>query len=230
MSAISKFIGTRTLHPAIFQACQYDPPAGYDYKWSGRLNIKTKSAFTLIELLVVIAIIGILAALLLPVLSAPKPKRTGNLPEQSQANQSRRSHVCADASYNTLPLDGNHMPTNFCMNYEQMIGSYLGISGPLSSQNTLFACPADTFYYAGGFSYSIAVGSCHLQSNYNYSSYVFNAGNIFVLTNRWPGIAGWKLNAITEPAKTILVTEIRRDSLFMAPTAKIAIGFSGGSE
>ena len=50
----------------------------------------------------------------------------------------------------------------------------------------------------------------HLQSNCNYSSYVFNAGNIrkdYPFTNEFPGIAGRKLTSIKTPAKTVLVAE-----------------------
>jgi prepilin-type processing-associated H-X9-DG protein len=47
------------------------------------------------------------------------------------------------------------------------------------------------------------------QSNSDYSSYMFNAGNLFRLTNGVfrPGIAGQTLSSIKHPARTVLVAE-----------------------
>ena len=166
-----------------------------------------KRAFTLLELLVVIAIIGILAALLFPALAAAKnrAKRTVCLNNLKQI--SFGIHVYTDDHENTLPLDPDHSPTNFCMNYEQLIKSSVGLNGAISN-SPLFACPADNFFYADAFANSLVSQSAHAQAHYNYSSYAFNAGNIFVLTNRWPGIAGRKMNSIKEPTKTILVYDL----------------------
>ena len=150
-------------------------------------------------------------------------------------------HIYADDHDNTLPLDANHSPTNFFMNYEVLIKSDAGLSGVISN-SALFACPADNFYYADAFAKSLVSQSAHSQTFCHYSSYAFNAGNIFVITNRWPGIAGAKMNSIKEPAKTILVydlpayapfswhqpTRLPPGNVFGADNSKNMVGFVDG--
>lgn len=167
-------------------------------------------AFTLIEMLVVIAIIGLLAALLFPAVSAAKKyaRRTTCLDNEKQI--SLGVHMYADDHHDVLaPLSTNHAP-NVWTDYKTWMKSYVGLHGPSSPRDTLFACPADTFYYTDAYADSCVFQSRHSQSNFNYSSYVFNAGNLrsdYPYTNSFPGIAGKKADSIRHPTRTILVTE-----------------------
>jgi prepilin-type N-terminal cleavage/methylation domain-containing protein len=172
-------------------------------------ELTVKSAFTLIELLVVIAIIAILAALLLPVLSSGKAKarQTTCLNNLRQINLGVRMY--ADDHDNALALVSTNTSVNVWTDYKTWMKSYVGLKGSSSPQDALFACPADTFYYTDAYAASYVARSIHLQSNYNYSSYLFNAGNIRrdTTTSLFPGIAGRKLTSISKPAKTVLVDE-----------------------
>jgi hypothetical protein len=80
----------------------------------------------------------------------------------------------------------------------------------------VFACPADTFYYAlsptGSLKY-VPQGHCE-QSNYLYSSYEFNGANQATNITRTifgveslSGISGRKLSSIKHPDRTVLIAE-----------------------
>jgi prepilin-type N-terminal cleavage/methylation domain-containing protein len=178
--------------------------------------MKLGKGFTLIELLVVIAIIAILAALLLPVLSAAKDRarRTACLNNLRQINLGVRMY--ADDSNDKSPtrtIGDKHIYSA----YKALMKNYVGLEGASSVRDKLFACPADVYYYDYAFGKRHTGGSWEgyvpeswcAQSNSDYSSYEFNAGNMFHPTNSAfrPGIAGMSLSSIKHPSKTVLVTE-----------------------
>ena len=170
-----------------------------------------RCAFTLLEMMVVIAIIGILAALLLPALTAAKnrARRTTCLNNLKQIDFGVRMY--ADDHGDVLVLVGTNHAPNVWTEYRAWIGSYVGVKDKPSPHDALFACPADTFYYAGAFAYTLKPQSQHSLPDFDYSSYAANVGNMRSdppFTNKYPGIAGKALASIRNPSKTVLVAEV----------------------
>ncbi len=179
-------------------------------------TIKSDRAFNLVELLVVIAVMGILAALLLPVFSAAKDKAkwTTCLNNLRQINLGVRMYC--DDSNDVSPA--TNVTRNPWIGYKELMKNYVGLNGTSSSQDRIFACPADTFFYemsrgANGYfnNWTNVLHSQHDQAGYDYSSYSFNGLNFHSHDNpqsaAWLGIADRKITSIKDPVKTALVAE-----------------------
>ena len=165
-----------------------------------------RCGFTLIELLVVIAIIGILAALLLPSISAAKNKarQATCLNNLKQINLATRMY--ADDNHNAIVLPAGFVFHTDYQLYKEYVKGYASYTGKPSPSEKLFACPADTFYYTwgGGSGRYHNPGLCH-ESFTDFTSYAFNGGNRDG-TNA-PGIDGKSLTSIKAPSRTLLILE-----------------------
>lgn len=184
-----------------------------------RNNSKAEKGFTLMELLVVITIIAVLAALLMPVLSSAKARaqRTTCLNNLKQINTAMQLY--AGDNHDTLPAAPNtaalgYITNEFDVFYKGLVKNYLGLQDASSPQDKVFACPADTFYYAQDRDNLYVAQSYHDQSFSDYSSYAYNGLGGATNTpptlpdqTSSPGIFGWKLAAIKDPVKTVLVAE-----------------------
>ena len=177
-----------------------------------RRNFKAKNGFTVLELLVVIAIIAILAALLFPAISSAKAKakRTVCMNDLRQINLGLRMYSDDSSDYSPKTPHTNNFPSlanivDFT-GFKEVMKHNVGLNGPSSARDKIFACPADTFYY-GPQGY-VAQG-IHEQVFTDYSSYGFNgATGTNLISGRPPSIAGRKISSIKNPSKTLLVFEI----------------------
>ncbi len=183
------------------------------------MNVHSNAAkaFTLVELLVVIGLIAVLASLLLAAISSvrSKAKRITCTNNSRQINLGVRMY--SDDANDKAP--GRVPGVKMVMaGYKELMKGYVGLRDASSPQDKLFACPADVYYYDTAFgkrnpsspSYEgyVAESWC-AQSNSDFTSYVFNAGNLFDQGKHGaqPGIAGLNLGSIKHPSRTVLVTE-----------------------
>jgi prepilin-type N-terminal cleavage/methylation domain-containing protein len=184
-----------------------------------RLNVKR--AFTLIEMLVVIAIIAVLAALLIPALSAAKAKAKQSACISNLRQIYHGINLYLDDQSNGSPGNTNstHTPFVSWTAYRQLINNYVGVKAASSPGDKVFACPADTFFYdmsKGGRGY--VAQPMHEQAEDGFTSYAYNAGQfttapktnpfyVPAITNFY-GIAGRRLETVPHQSTTVLLAEV----------------------
>ena len=167
------------------------------------MNLKTGSrfpeGFSHVDLLVVLAVLFLLAAILSPILL--KAKATSRL-ETCLANLKQVTHATlqyAEENKDTLPtMEGAPAPGGWWY-YKDQIKVNLGLTGPSSPSEKVFACPSDRGYGEG----SDELVPFWSSQKHNYTSYVFNGVNLPGI----PNIAGRTLASIKNPQRTLLVME-----------------------
>jgi prepilin-type N-terminal cleavage/methylation domain-containing protein len=183
----------------------------------------TAGGFTLVEMLVVIAVIAILAALLLPAISAAKRKAQRMACTNNLRQISLGVRMYSDDSHDASPspsgagLTSTNLVSLYA-GYKALMKNYVGLDGASSSQDKLFQCPADTFYpnwiiAPVGPPHYFVQKSLHDDPSWDFASYAFNGGDnvtrkFFKKTVTNPGLGGVKLSSVRHPARTVLVAEI----------------------
>ena len=155
---------------------------------------KKTDGFTRTDLLAAVAVSTVLAALAwIPATlareKAGQERCLGNLREVGRA--------CAQFATDhdqTLPGPAESSG-EFQWFYKEQVKGYLGLRGTSSAQDTRFACPADRGY--------TDPKPFHQSERFDFGSYPFNG----VLLPGVPNIAGWRIAAIREPARTLQVME-----------------------
>ena len=153
------------------------------------------SAFGRTDLLVSIATLAVLAAVIIVPLTV---RRESTRMVRCQANLKqvgRAVLLYAEEHSGRLPAPIPGQEGDSWWWYKEQVKSYIGLKGPSSTNDTVFACPMDRGYSEPK--------PFWRGARFDYGSYVFNGVSLLGT----PNIAGWRTAAIKSPARTLLVME-----------------------
>lgn len=156
-------------------------------------------AFSATDLLMSLAGLALIAAVAVPIVVQQRRESRlgvclGNLKQISQATL-----AYAAANDQTLPVTEPNPTPGGWWHYREKIKSHLGLSGPASTSERVFACPDDRGYGEG----TEASQPFSRSRKHLFTSYVFNG----VTLPGTPNISGRKLESIAAPDRTLLVME-----------------------
>ena len=162
---------------------------------TSRLQLDSRAAYTRTEMLVTLATVAVLAALVIAPLAVVRAKSRLKICEGNLQQIGRAALRFAEDHETRLPGLIQTASGDPWWWYKEEIKSYLGLSAPSSPNDRIFACPLDR-------GYSDPTPFCKTP-RFDYGSYVFNGVTLFGT----PNIAGWKLPAVNQPGRTLLVME-----------------------
>jgi len=151
--------------------------------------------FTLLDLLVALAALSALAGV---VVAHAKTAREKAGLARCTANLQQVGHAVlsfCEENEQTLPGTNDTAPNNLWWWYKEPVKDHLGLTGPSSADDLVFACPADR-----GYSDSTPF---HRNPRFDFGSYVFNGVTLPGL----PNIAGLPLSSVKKTPRTLLVME-----------------------
>jgi hypothetical protein len=152
-------------------------------------------AFALTDVVVAVAALSVLGALMVARAASVKDETrlarcTANLQQVTHAV----SAFCEDHNQ-TLPTPDDTAPNNLWWWYKENVKEYLGLTGPSSANDLVFACPEDRGY--------TDPTPFHLNARFDFGSYVFNG----VTLPGMPNIAGRQISSVKKTKQTLLVME-----------------------
>jgi len=156
---------------------------------------KRAAAFTRVDLLAAIAIVSVLAALVIVPLQAAKNRGRIGVCLANLQQVGRATLSFSGDHQGRLPGPSADISGDLWWWYKEQVKGYLGLSGPSSPNDHVFACPMDRGYSdPKPFSQN---------ARFDYGSYAFNGVTLPGL----PNIAGWKISDVSQPKQTLLVME-----------------------
>jgi type II secretory pathway pseudopilin PulG len=166
----------------------------------GRVSRARASAgFSQADLVLVLAGLSLLAAIALPTTarSREKARLAQCLDNLKKVNGAVLQY--AEEHGRTLPLLNDSPAPGGWWFYKEEVKSYLGLSGPSSAADKVFACPSDRGYGMN----SEQTQPFWRSPKFNFTSYVYNGVTLAGV----PSVAGRSLSSIQNPAVTLLTME-----------------------
>jgi type II secretory pathway pseudopilin PulG len=157
------------------------------------------AGFSLTDLLMTLAVLALVGAVAIPMIVTHRRESRlgvclGNL---KRVNQAVLQYAAGNNQ--TLPaMDGSPVPGGW-WHYREKIKTHLGLSGPASPEDRVFACPEDRGYGDG----PDPTVPFWRSKKHVYTSYVFNGVNLPGI----PNIGGRSVESIVGPDRTLLVLE-----------------------
>lgn len=163
------------------------------------MEIRThrNQGFTRADLLVALAVLAVLTAVLVIPLTLRRDRQHLQLclDNLRQVNGAILQYAAAhgDTLPGSEPVPGQEGDSWWW--YKEKVKGYVGLTGPSTAEDKLFACPLDRGYTERT--------PFSRTARFNFTSYVFNGVNLHGV----PNVSGWTLPAIQQPGRTLLVME-----------------------
>ncbi len=158
-------------------------------------SARHRCAFTSHDLAAALAAASVLAAaVIIPVTQSRRAARLA-LCISNLGQVDRAVLQFSDDHSNNLPGIVPGQAGELQWSYKEQVKGYLGLKGPSSTNDHVFACPDDRGYSDPR--------PFHQSERFSYGSYNFNG----VVVAGAPNIAGWAVSAIREPKRTLLTME-----------------------